>query len=83
MTAKRRICVVTGSRADYGLLYWVMKGIVSSNRPSRAGRAGAGGAAGTAGLEPKLPAPRSVRPLVFCTASGKVVTAPTSAPALS
>lgn len=27
MTAKRRICVVTGSRADYGLLYWVMKGI--------------------------------------------------------
>ena len=27
MTARRRICVVTGSRADYGLLYWVMKGI--------------------------------------------------------
>jgi UDP-hydrolysing UDP-N-acetyl-D-glucosamine 2-epimerase len=24
---KRTICVVTGSRADYGLLYWVMKGI--------------------------------------------------------
>lgn len=23
----RKICVVTGSRADYGLLYWVMKGI--------------------------------------------------------
>lgn len=23
----RRICVVTGSRAEYGLLYWVMKGI--------------------------------------------------------
>jgi UDP-hydrolysing UDP-N-acetyl-D-glucosamine 2-epimerase len=27
VSAKRRICVVTGSRADYGLLYWVMKGI--------------------------------------------------------
>jgi len=25
--ARRKICVVTGSRADYGLLYWVMKGI--------------------------------------------------------
>lgn len=25
--AKRTICVVTGSRADYGLLFWVMKGI--------------------------------------------------------
>lgn len=25
MTRRRRICVVTGSRADYGLLYWVMK----------------------------------------------------------
>jgi UDP-N-acetylglucosamine 2-epimerase (non-hydrolysing)/GDP/UDP-N,N'-diacetylbacillosamine 2-epimerase (hydrolysing) len=25
--AKRKICVVTGSRADYGLLYWVMKDI--------------------------------------------------------
>ena len=25
--AKRKICVVTGSRADYGLLYWVMKTI--------------------------------------------------------
>ena len=25
--AARKICVVTGSRADYGLLYWVMKGI--------------------------------------------------------
>lgn len=24
---RRKICVVTGSRADYGLLYWVMKGI--------------------------------------------------------
>ena len=24
---KRKICVVTGSRAEYGLLYWVMKGI--------------------------------------------------------
>lgn len=26
-TAKRKICVVTGSRADYGLLYWPMKEI--------------------------------------------------------
>lgn len=24
---RRKICVVTGSRADYGLLYWLMKGI--------------------------------------------------------
>ena len=24
---KRKICVVTGTRAEYGLLYWVMKGI--------------------------------------------------------
>jgi len=27
MSAKRRICVVTGSRADYGLLFWLMKAI--------------------------------------------------------
>ena len=27
MAAKRRICVITGSRAEYGLLYWVMRGI--------------------------------------------------------
>ncbi|MGE5418057.1 MAG: UDP-N-acetylglucosamine 2-epimerase [Acidobacteriota bacterium] len=27
MSARRKICVVTGTRADYGLLYWVMKGI--------------------------------------------------------
>lgn len=27
MPAKRRICVVTGSRAEYGLLYWLMKEI--------------------------------------------------------
>jgi len=27
--SKRRICVVTGSRADYGLLYWLMKEIQS------------------------------------------------------
>lgn len=27
---KRRICVVTGSRADYGLLYWVMKEIAGT-----------------------------------------------------
>lgn len=25
--AKQKICVITGSRADYGLLYWIMKGI--------------------------------------------------------
>jgi len=24
---KRKICVVTGSRAEYGLLYWLMKGV--------------------------------------------------------
>ena len=23
----RKICVITGTRADYGLLYWVMKSI--------------------------------------------------------
>ena len=27
MTVRRKICVVTGSRAEYGHLYWVMKGI--------------------------------------------------------
>lgn len=27
MQNSRRICVVTGTRAEYGLLYWVMKGI--------------------------------------------------------
>lgn len=27
---KKRICVVTGTRADYGLLYWVMKEIEAS-----------------------------------------------------
>lgn len=26
-TSRRRICVVTGTRADYGLLYWVMREI--------------------------------------------------------
>jgi UDP-hydrolysing UDP-N-acetyl-D-glucosamine 2-epimerase len=25
MTAKRRICVVTGSRAEYGMLYWLIR----------------------------------------------------------
>jgi UDP-N-acetylglucosamine 2-epimerase (non-hydrolysing)/GDP/UDP-N,N'-diacetylbacillosamine 2-epimerase (hydrolysing) len=25
MTRKRKICIVTGSRAEYGLLYWLMK----------------------------------------------------------
>ena len=29
---KRKICVVTGSRADYGLLYWLMKDIQNSDR---------------------------------------------------
>jgi len=24
---KRKICIVTGSRAEYGLLYWLMKEI--------------------------------------------------------
>ncbi len=28
----RRICVVTGSRAEYGLLYWLMKEIQADNR---------------------------------------------------
>jgi GDP/UDP-N,N'-diacetylbacillosamine 2-epimerase (hydrolysing) len=28
---KRRICVITGSRAEYGLLYWLMKEIQESN----------------------------------------------------
>lgn len=27
MSGRRRICVVSGSRAEYGLLYWVLKGI--------------------------------------------------------
>ena len=27
MTPPRRVCVVTGSRSEYGLLYWVMKRI--------------------------------------------------------
>lgn len=25
MTAKRKLCTVTGTRAEYGLLYWLMK----------------------------------------------------------
>ena len=25
--SKRKICVISGTRADYGLLYWTMKGI--------------------------------------------------------
>ena len=24
---KKKICIVTGSRAEYGLLFWLMKGI--------------------------------------------------------
>lgn len=31
MGNKRKICVVTGSRADYGLLYWLMQDIKASN----------------------------------------------------
>ena len=27
--SKRRVCVVTGTRAEYGLLYWLMKEIVA------------------------------------------------------
>ena len=27
---KRKICVVTGTRAEYGLLYWLMKGIMDN-----------------------------------------------------
>jgi GDP/UDP-N,N'-diacetylbacillosamine 2-epimerase (hydrolysing) len=27
MIAKRKVCVVTGTRAEYGLLYWTMKGL--------------------------------------------------------
>jgi len=30
VTAMRKICVVTGSRADYGLLYWVMREIAAT-----------------------------------------------------
>src|SRR5687768_13262915 len=29
MTSPRKICVVTGTRADYGLLYWLMKAIAA------------------------------------------------------
>ena len=29
---KRKICVVTGTRAEYGLLYWLMKGIEADER---------------------------------------------------
>lgn len=31
MISKRKICVITGSRADYGLLYWLMKDIEASS----------------------------------------------------
>lgn len=30
-TVKRKVCVVTGTRAEYGLLYWLMKEIESDN----------------------------------------------------
>jgi UDP-N-acetylglucosamine 2-epimerase (non-hydrolysing)/GDP/UDP-N,N'-diacetylbacillosamine 2-epimerase (hydrolysing) len=29
MTARRKICIVTGTRAEYGLLYWLMKEIAA------------------------------------------------------
>ena len=28
---KRKICVITGSRAEYGLLHWLMKGVLMAN----------------------------------------------------
>ena len=31
MTSKRKICIVTGTRAEYGLLYWLMKEIADDN----------------------------------------------------
>ena len=30
MSERRKICVVTGSRAEYGLLYWILKEIESA-----------------------------------------------------
>ena len=30
--SKRKVCIVTGSRADYGLLYWLIKEIESDNK---------------------------------------------------
>ena len=32
MKKKRKICVVTGTRAEYGLLYWLMKEVKSSEK---------------------------------------------------
>ena len=32
MAEKRKVCVVTGTRAEYGLLYWLMKEIQSSEQ---------------------------------------------------
>ena len=32
MAGKRKICVVTGTRAEYGLLYWLMKEIQASEK---------------------------------------------------
>ena len=29
MTSKRKICIVTGTRAEYGLLYWLMKEVAA------------------------------------------------------
>ena len=31
MSDKRKICIVTGTRAEYGLLYWLMKEIEASD----------------------------------------------------
>jgi len=30
---KRKICVITGTRAEYGLLYWLMKEIQEDTEP--------------------------------------------------
>ena len=30
MASLRKVCVVTGSRVEYGLLYWLMKEIVKA-----------------------------------------------------
>ncbi len=32
MIKKRKICIITGSRAEYGLLYWLMKEVQNSSR---------------------------------------------------
>jgi len=32
MIEKRRVCIITGTRAEYGLLYWLMKEVQSSSK---------------------------------------------------